>query len=77
MSHWQMTFQELEADSFKPSRKLLHIGTYVFFCPVCGEAVGFYRNPRIDPITNGMYYKREQCKNGHAVDWSDVKEAEK
>ena len=71
-----MTLFELDRDAFQPIKKLMHFGTWSFTCPVCGEVVGFYRDPKFDKVTNGLYLKYEQCKNGHAVDWSMVKEAE-
>ena len=75
-NYWQMTIREFMQDSFQPTRKLLHFGVYHFDCPVCGECVGIWRDPKFDPVDNGMMFKYEQCKNGHVVDWSMVKETE-
>lgn len=76
-NYYQMTLFELDRDSFQPVKKMLHFGTYSFTCPMCGEAVGFWRDPKIDKVTNGMTLKYDECKNGHKVDWSNVKEANK
>lgn len=70
-----MTFLELESDSFQPIKKLFHFGCWHYSCPICGEVVGIYRDPKIDKVTNGLIYKRDLCKNGHHVDWSEVNEA--
>lgn len=74
--YWQMTLAELDRDAVQPIRHILHFGTYTFDCPICGECVGIWRDPRIDSMTNGMTYKQDVCKHGHAVDWSSIKEAE-
>ena len=77
MSYWQMTLAELDQESVQPIRKLFHFGCYHFNCPICGEVVGIWRDPNIDEVTNGMIWQRDECKHGHRIDWSEVKEAEK
>lgn len=74
-NYWQMTLAELDHESVQPTRKLFHFGQWHFDCPICGECVGMYRDPSIDKVTNGMMWQRSECKNGHVVDWSEVKEA--
>lgn len=75
-NYWQMTIAELERDSFQPVKKLFHFGTWTFACPVCGQTVGLFRDLKADAVTNGMIYKRDECKNGHVVDWSMIEEAD-
>lgn len=60
---WQMTWDELMTDSFKPIRKLIHIGSWGYECPVCGQVVGLYRTDE------GWLIKRDACRNGHKVKW--------
>lgn len=60
---WQMTLEELIADSFKPVRQPIHLGSWSYDCPICGASVG------IRTATEGFIYKRDICKNGHVVDW--------
>ena len=75
-NYWQMTLTELDQESVQPLRKLFHFGCYHFNCPICDEVVGSWRDPNIDKVTNGMIWKRDECKHGHAIDWSNVKELE-
>ena len=87
-NYWQMTLAELDQESVQPIRKLFHFGCYHFNCPICDEVVGIWRDPNIDnvvgiwrdpnidKVTNGMIWKRDECKHGHAIDWSNVKEVE-
>lgn len=72
--YYQMTIFELGRGAVVPIRKILHFGTYYYDCPLCGEAVGIWKDPKLDHVTNGFIYKRDQCKNGHEIDWSGVKE---
>lgn len=74
-NYWQITFAELDRESFEPTKKLFHFGTFMFHCPICGEVVGIWRDPKFDKVTNGMTLQRKECKNGHKVDWSEAKEA--
>lgn len=74
-NYWQMTLFELDRDSVAPIKKILHPGTWYFSCPICGETVGLWRDPKVDSVTNGMTQQRKECKNGHIVDWAEVKEA--
>ena len=75
-NYWQITLAELDQESVQPIRKLFHFGCYHFNCPICDEVVGIWRDPKIDPVDNGMMYQRAECKHGHVIDWSNVKEAE-
>lgn len=61
---WQITWDEYGKDAFRPVRKPMHIGSWSYECPLCGMPVGIYR------IDEGMIYKRDQCKNGHKIDWT-------
>ena len=70
MNYWQMTLNELIDDSFRPTKTMIHFGSYGFECQICACPVGLYR-----PADGGMVYKRDECKNGHKVDWSEVREA--
>ena len=65
MNAWQMTLEELLADSFVPVKKPMHLGAWSYECPICGAAVGVLRSDM------GMIYQREACVNGHVVDWRD------
>lgn len=67
MNYWQMTFDEMMSDSFRPKTEPMHQGAWAYVCPVCGNAVGIRR------VVEGFVYKRDECKNGHKVDWSEVK----
>ena len=67
---WQMTFRELEHESFQPMKTMIHFGSWGFECPICACPVGLYR-----PADGGLVFKRDECKNGHKVDWSEVREA--
>ena len=60
---WQITLEELTADSFKPIKTLIHFGSWAYECPICGAPVGIYKDE------DGMIYKRDECKNGHVMDW--------
>lgn len=66
MDYWQMTFDEMMSDSFRPKMSSLHEGFWGFKCPICGDCVGF------KSIRYGFMHKKDQCKNGHKVDWSEV-----
>ena len=72
---WQMTLMELDQDAVEPTKKLFHFGVFHYSCPICGEIVGIWRDPKIDRVTNGMLLQREKCKHGHDIDWSNVREA--
>ena len=69
--YWQMTLAELMGDSFQPVKKMIHFGSWGFECQICGMPVGIFR-----PDDGGLIYRREKCPNGHAVDWSQIREAE-
>ena len=69
-----MTLSELDRDSFQPIKRLLHPGTYVFECPICKAMVGSYRSRAQDPVTFGLYYYRDECQNGHVMNWELVPE---
>lgn len=74
MGHYQMTMAEMFDESFKPIRLHETIkGRTSFNCPICGWLVGIYSDGSVHKEI-GWMYKREQCKNGHAVDWSDQNE---
>lgn len=72
-NYWQMTLMELDRESVQPIKKLFHFGTYSYDCPICGDCVGFWRDPKFDKVTNGFTYKRDECKHGHKIDWEGVK----
>ena len=74
-NYWQMPLDELDRDSFQPVKKLMHFGTYYFECPCCGELVGLYRDKKYDPVTFGLYFRRDKCLNGHVADWDAVPES--
>ena len=74
-NYWQMTIAELDMESVEPTKKLFYFGSYMFHCPICGEVVGIYRDPKFDPVTNGMELQRKECKHGHVIDWTNVKDA--
>ena len=61
---WQMTWDELTTDSFRPIKKPMHPGAWSYECPLCGLYVGLYRSDM------GMIMQLDQCKNGHVVDWT-------
>lgn len=68
---WQMILDEMMAESFSPVREPMHIGSWAYVCPICKSPVGIYRSDE------GMVYKRDKCKNGHAIRWevADVDDA--
>ena len=61
---WQMTWNELLADSFEPVKEFMHIGSWAYTCPVCGLPVGIYRTDE------GFILKRDECKNHHKIKWT-------
>lgn len=66
---WQMTWDELTAESFKPNGKYNRFnGIMDWFCPVCGLVVGIESTGMTHE--KGWLYKRDKCKNGHIVDWT-------
>ena len=65
MNYWQMTLAELTQDSFEPIIHSMHMGSWSYECPICSAVVG------IRTATDGFVYKREACKNGHVVKWSE------
>ena len=67
---WQITLYELDEDKVKPKKAYNSpSGTFHYSCGICGEPVGIHsRNCR--HIADGWLYKRDCCKNGHAVDWA-------
>ena len=66
---WQMTLDELTAESFKPNGKYNRFnGIMDWFCPVCGLVVGIESTGMTHE--KGWLYKRDKCKNGHIVDWT-------
>lgn len=44
-------------------------GTFHYSCGICGEPVGIHSG-NCKHIADGWLYKRDCCKNGHAVDWA-------
>ena len=67
---WQITMRELLGESFQPTKSMIHFGSWGFSCQICGMPVGIYR-----PADDGLIYRREECSNGHKVDWSQIREA--
>lgn len=73
MAHYQMTLEEmLDPSPKKPTRERgVAPGTFCYRCPICEAIVGIkgaetYHEP-------GWLYRRDQCKNGHDIDWSKTK----
>lgn len=67
--YWQMTLREMMGESFEPTKSMIHLGSWGFTCQICADPVGLYR-----PADGGMVYMRDECKNGHKVDWSSTRE---
>lgn len=67
---WQITLEELLTDSVKPVKTLIHVGSWGYECPICGDFVGLYRTDE------GMMLKREACRNGHKVRWEKNEQQE-
>lgn len=69
---WQMTWDELEAESFKPNNGKLNWrnGIMDWFCPICGEVVGIESDGSVHD--KGFMFKRDECRNGHRIDWEGV-----
>lgn len=66
---WQITWDELEAESFKPVGKFQkYNGLTHWFCPICGEYVGIYNDQSVH--RERIEYRRSKCKNGHVIDWT-------
>lgn len=70
---WQMTWDELDQESFKPVSKgqqysWHHNGLTHWFCPVCGEHVGITNDQSVHK--ERLEYKRNKCRNGHKIDWT-------
>ena len=69
---WQITLYELDKDKVKPKRGYNSpSGTFHFVCGICGEVVGIHADKC--PHLEGWILRRDCCKNGHAVDWEDIK----
>ena len=66
MSYYQMTFDELLNDSFRPIMEPIHQGSWGYICPVCKCTVGIRR------VQEGFVYKRDVCKNGHRMEWEGI-----
>lgn len=65
---WQMTLDELTVEAFAPNGRYNRFtGITDWFCPLCGDCVGMYSNGQVHE--EGWLYKRDKCRNGHAVDW--------
>ena len=65
---WQITLDEISEEAFKPNGKLnWRNGMTDWFCPLCGECVGIHSNGQVHE--EGWLYKRDECKNGHKIDW--------
>lgn len=65
---WQITLEELTQDSFTPKKEFIHLGSWAYVCPICRAYVGLYRDDHLED--DGMLYKRDECKNGHRMDWN-------
>lgn len=64
-----MTIQDLmRKEAFEPTKTKAGHGTWQYECQICAARVGVYR-----PADGGMQWIRYKCKNGHNVDWSNVK----
>ena len=58
----------ISEEAFKPNAKLnWRNGMTDWCCPLCGECVGIHSNGQVHEV--GWLYKRDECKNGHKVDW--------
>lgn len=68
---WQITLDELTGDAFRPKQSRTLSGT-IYRCEICGAPVGIY-GPR-ERHEHGWVYRRDKCENGHAVDWTGVRE---
>ena len=69
---WQITLYELNEDKVKPKKAYNSpSGTFHYSCGICEEPVGIHSG-NCRHITDGWLYKRDCCKNGHAVDWSGI-----
>lgn len=66
-----MTMSEMLEEEFKPDRQHNTVrGQTFYYCPVCGWLVGTYSDGTVHKEV-GLIYKRDVCKFGHNVDWSD------
>lgn len=67
---WQIRLDEIDEDSFPPNgRYNWRTGLTDWLCPLCGEVVGIESDGSVHE--KGMIYQREQCKNGHAINWKE------
>ena len=69
--YYQMILDEFISDTHKPIREVAPGGMWVYSCPICGGWVGCHKGDRKDDEDIGWYSKRDECKYGHKVDWSD------
>lgn len=71
MDYWQITIDELLEPSRKPKTYFTPMpGCTGYCCGICREAVGLYSNGTTHD--EGWLYKRETCRNGHEIDWSET-----
>ena len=68
---WQITLAELTADAAEPIAKHNRLnGVTDWFCPFCNLVVGIESDGSVHD--KGWLYKRDECKNGHPIKWSDT-----
>ena len=73
MNYWQMTMEKaLEPEKArKPERIYERIkGQAFYYCPICQDLVGMYSDGSVHREI-GFTYKRDKCRNGHIIDWSE------
>ena len=71
---YQLTLADLDdLGPVSPLRKHEIIrGQYYYYCPMplCGECVGIENDGTVHREL-GFIYKRDICRNGHKIDWSE------
>ena len=71
-SYYQMTLADITTvGPLKPLKKHEIVkGQYMYRCPLCEECVGIENDGTVHREL-GFIYKRDTCRNGHDIDWSE------
>ena len=71
-NYYQMTLADLTTvGPVKPTKEHETIkGSWKYTCPLCGELVAIEYDGTVHREL-GFIYKRDTCRNGHDIDWSE------
>lgn len=74
-NYYQMRMEEMLSDGpFLPRKEILTetTGNHIYYCPICGRAVGMYNIGKWYDGERGWLDRRDSCTLGHLIDWSEA-----